>query len=407
MAKKEDLIGNPEFEALKEIQDVDPQKLMEAAGLAEPPETPPVETPPETPPVETPPAGTGTPPVGTEKPPAGTGAPPTLTPEQIATEQRKEVLKEIFGDQFKTVDEAKSANIPSVLQEVTDLRQAKTDLESKLQAKPKTDFVNDEVQLFNVFVKETGISDYSVFDKIHKSDVANMDPLDALVTRHVMENPGMNYSAEKLRKMFEKKYDVDPELEGDEDNDYGMFKLNTDANKAKAQLKEVKDKLIVPEATYEEPQVKELTEEQKATLSQGWDNVGLEVVEAYAKLQVPIKNSKDPLLSYEVTEDEQKEIKQFITQYAIENRMELNKDNVQIISHMVRNQLMLSKMPEIVHSVFEKARSMTEEQVHAMYENPSPARNTDQPPSPPDTDLSDQEKMQEDIFDAEMGRYNE
>jgi hypothetical protein len=406
MADKENLIGNPEFEALKEIQDVDPQKLMEQAGLVDPPETPPVETPPVvtgTTPVTMPvtlPVDTGTPPVM----PVDTGAP---TPEQQAIEQRKAVLKEIFGDRFNTVDEAKSANIPGILTEVNDLRQAKTDLESKLQAKPKTDFADEEVQLYNVFVKETGIKDFGVFSKIHKSDVANMDPLDALVTKHVMENPGVSFGPEKLRRMFEKKYGVDPDLEGDEDNDFAMMKLQTDAAKAKTELKEVKDKLIVPEATYEEPTVKQLTDEQKATLSQGWNSVGSKVIESLSKLNVPIKNKKDPLMTYEISEVELQEIQKFITGYAVENQMELNKENVQVVSTMVYNQLMLNKMPEIVHSVFEKARSMTEEQVHALYENPSPARNTDQPPATPSTELSDEEKLQEDIFDAEMGRYNE
>jgi hypothetical protein len=73
---------------------------------------------------------------------------------------------------------------------------------------------------------------------------------------------------------------------------------------------------------------------------------------------------------------------------------------------MVYNQLMMNKLPDIVHSVFEKARSLTEEEVHSLYENPSPSRNTDTPPGPTETPKGDAEKTQDDIFDAEMGRYN-
>ena len=68
---------------------------------------------------------------------------------------------------------------------------------------------------------------------------------------------------------------------------------------------------------------------------------------------------------------------------------------------------MINKLPEIVHSVFDYARSLTESQVHALYENPSPARNTDQPPVEPEAELTDEEKIQEEIFRAEMGRYDQ
>jgi hypothetical protein len=64
---------------------------------------------------------------------------------------------------------------------------------------------------------------------------------------------------------------------------------------------------------------------------------------------------------------------------------------------------MLNKLPDIVHSVFEKARQMTEKDVHAMYENPSPQRNNDQPPTPPQQQITDKEKLAQDIYEAEMG----
>jgi len=398
--ERDDLKGNMEYEALKDMI-VDPQN-------PNPEGEPPAGTPPAG--TETPPAGAGTPPVGSETPPAGTETPPAGTPPATpAPDQGELLLKEIFGDAFTTVDEAKGANIPGLLEEVKTLRQEKTDLTSKLESKPKSDFADDEVALYNVFVKETGIKDFGSFKKIHQSDVANMNPVDALIVRHVLENPGVDYDEGKLRRFFERKYNYDPELkgQGDEDNDHAEMLLNEDAQRAKRSLKEVKDKLIVPETSYEEPPVKELTEEQKGALTQGWGGVGAKVSKGLAKLQVPIKNRKEALLDYEISEQEQKEVTDFVTQYAVENRMELNQQNVQTVSTMVYNQLMINKLPEIVHSVFEKARSMTEAEIHALYENPSPARNTDTPPAEPESQLSEEEKQQEEIFKAEMGRYDQ
>ncbi len=73
---------------------------------------------------------------------------------------------------------------------------------------------------------------------------------------------------------------------------------------------------------------------------------------------------------------------------------------------MVYNQLMINKLPDIVHSVFEKARTLTEEEVHAVYANPSPDRNKDQPPVKPATEQTEAEKSQQTIFDAEMEEYD-
>jgi hypothetical protein len=398
--ERDDLQGNIEYEALKDLI-VDPQN---ATPDGEPPAgTPPAGT-------ETPPAGSVTPPAGTETPPAGTETPPAGTPPATPSPDQGELLlKEIFGDAFTTVDEAKGANIPGLLEEVKTLREEKADLSSKLESKPKTDFADDDVALYNVFVKETGAHDFSSFKKIHQSDVANMDPVDALIVRQKMANPEVNYDEGKLRKFFERKYSYDPELkgQGDEDNDHAEMLLSEDAEKAKKDLKAIKDKLIVPENQYEVPEVKEMTEEQKSALSKGWNGVGVKVSEALAKLKVPIKNRKEALLDYEISEQEQKAVTEFVTQYAVENRMELNQNNVQTVSAMVYNQLMINKLPEIVHSVFEKARSMTESEVHAFYENPSPARNTDTPPGTPEPEISDEEKIQEEIFKAEMGRFDQ
>lgn len=318
------------------------------------------------------------------------------------------MLKEIFGDSFTSVDEAKEANIPQVLEEVKTLRQEKADLEEQLKSKPKSDFVNDEVALFNVFVKETGINDYGVFSKLHQSDVANMDPMDALIVRHKMDNPGVSHQDGQLRKFFEKKYGYDPELEqGDEDNDYARMLIQTDAQKAKNALREVKDKLVIPEPQMEQPAAQPWSEEKKSEASQGWEDVGGKISNALAKLKVPIKNRKDALLDYEISQEEQKQITDFVKNYAVNSQMDLTQDNVKIVGAMVYNQLMVNKLPEIVHSVFEKARSLTQEEVHALYENPFPNRNQDTPPVSPESEISEEEKIQEEIFRAEMGRYDQ
>ena len=230
--------------------------------------------------------------------------------------------------------------------------------------------------------------------------------MEAVITKHILETPELAGKEDHVRKFFEKKYNVDPELVSEDELSINRGGLAKEANQAKHELQAVKDKLKVPEPEYAQPPTPpELTTEEKATLNTGWTNVGQKISENLAKLKVPIKNNKDPLLDYELSESEQKEVTDFVARYGVENRMELNEANVHTLSTLVYNQLMMSKLPNIVHSVFEKARNMTEAQVHAMYENPSPAKNEDKPPVDPAGQPTDEEKVQQDIFDAEMGRY--
>ena len=397
MAKQslEEIQKNPEFAALADIEGIDAASLMEQAGGDPIPGADPI---PGQDPI---PGADPIPPVAGQDP-----VPPVPPVADPASPPHSEFLKEIFGDRFQTVDEAKNANIVGALDEVATLRQETTDLKAQLELKPKTNFANDEVALFNEFVKETGTKDYGVFNKINNAELATMEPMEALVTQYVLDHPEQSGQEPLIRKYFEKKYNVDPELVDDADLAVNKIGMEADGASAKKVLQELKEKLKVPEVQADTSKPKELTPEAKATLTSGWNNVGKNVSSVLSKLQVPIKNGKEPLLDYEISESEQKEITDFVQNYAVENQMELNKTNVDIMSTMVYNQLMINKIPDIVHSVFEKARSMTEEQVHSLYSNPSPARNNDIPPGTPDPTPTDEEKVQDEIFNAEMDAYN-
>jgi len=388
MINENEISRNPEFDALKDIEGIDTANLMSQAGL----------TPKETPPVI-----------------AKQEAAPTIVEQGIqeaiaaqrednSQEQRNGFLKEIFGDRFKTVDEAKQANISGILDEAAVLRRDKADLEAKLNLKPKTNFANDEVALYNEFVRETGTKDYGVFSRINNAEVATMDSMEALVTKHILDNPNLAGKEANVRKYFEKKYNVDPDLVDEDDLAINRIGMEADGATAKRSLQSLKEKLKVPEPIIDVQKPKALTPEEKTKLQAGWGNIGEQVSTALGKLKVPIKNGKDSLLDYEISDSEKKEITEFVKGYAVENQMELNETNVKTVSTMVYNQLMINKLPDIVHSVFEKARSLTEEQVHSLYENPSPARNNDMPPTTRHISQTDEDKIRDDIFNAEMGK---
>ena len=118
-----------------------------------------------------------------------------------------------------------------------------------------------------------------------------------------------------------------------------------------------------------------------------------------------MKDSKEPVLNYEIDSEAQKAYVQGAVTYCVQNQMELNKENVERVAEIMQNQMWIKERQNIVHSVFEKARSLTEAQVTALYDNPSPAKNNDKPPTPPASGLSPEEERAEKAFQAEMNGH--
>ena len=266
MAKKNDG-RDEEFDALLKIPGADIESITAQINkdrgiidVTDPVKTDPVITDPvKTDPIKTDPIKTD--PVKTD--PIKTDVPDTET-------IRTTMLNEMFGEQFKTVEDVKNANIPASLQELTTLRQRAKELETQLATKPKHNFASDDIAMFNEFARETGIKDASVFNKLHVTDVANMEPMDALITQHIIENPSLASKEPQVRRYFEMKYNVDSskidpekvesgdltpeELEQNKlEYETNLIGITSDGNKAKKQLAELKGKIKMPEIPDETP----------------------------------------------------------------------------------------------------------------------------------------------------------
>ncbi|KKK80156.1 hypothetical protein LCGC14_2826320, partial [marine sediment metagenome] len=265
--------------------------------------------------------------------------------------------------------------------------------------------VNDNIALFNEFVKETGNSDFGVFKTINSTDIASMESMQALVTLAVLKTPALAGQEANLKKNFERKYNLDPENVDEAELAINKVGLLQDGEEAKKSLLEVKSKLKMPEPPEETPAVggpKELTTEEKQSLQTEWGKIAAKIGETYGTIPIPMKDSKEPVLSYQIDGEIQKAAVQGAVAYCVQNQMELNEDNVKRVAGIMQNQLLVKELPNIVHSVFEKARSLTEEQVTALYDNPSPSKNTDTPPTPPVPVLTPEEEGQKKAFDLEM-----
>lgn len=376
-----------EMEMLKGIEGVDPDEIIrQVTGETAPP--PPADTPP---PAGIPPA----------QPPKSEATPPT---------DATGMLKEIFGDQFTSVEELKKIDVPKKLKEYDQLRQQvdalsaeKQDLSTKLASKPKSNFANDDVALFNEFVKTTGIKSFDVFSRLNGTDVANMDYMNAIILARQLENPELISKEPQLRKHIEKTYNVDPNEVDAEDLEVNKIGLAQEGAKAKAKLLELKGKLTIPEPTPDQPSAPQWTPEKETEAKSQWDVANKAMSEKLSQIPIFMPNRKEPFINFAVPKETQAIVEKNALEFAVQNRMEINEQTLTTVARMMYSDLIMGNLDQIAHSIFEKARSMTEKERLEFYHNPSKLGGGDQPPVDRG-DIDKEEEARRNAFDAEMGR---
>jgi hypothetical protein len=399
MAKKNIEGRQEEYEALKGIPGMDPEDILrQLNGENKPPVTPP--TP-------------GTLPTPGTVPPIPAGIPPVpKSGEPAPLADATGILKEIFGDQFTSVEDVKKANIVGKLKEYDTLREQnqtlsreKEELTGKLSTKPKNNFANDDIALYNEFFKATNIKSFDVFNQLNGADVANMDYMNALVLQRMIDNPTLAGQDARVRKYIEKKYNVDPEQITDEEElEVNKIGLAEDGARAKQKLLELKGKLKLPEPEPELPGASlKWTPEIEAKNKTAWGTVSDSMGTQLAAIGIPMKGTKEPIVNFAIPEEARKAIVKNAADYAVSNRMEVDKDNITAVAKYMYSELILQNLDQIAHSIFEKARSMTQEEALKLYHNPSPLGGDNVPPANRGDVLDDDAKRQK-VLDAEMGR---
>lgn len=383
-----------EIDALMDIPGTDVNSIVEQVTGKKPEDNAPPPPPPDT---NNPP-----PPLDEKKNLGGPGSPAAETG----------ILKEIFGDQFTTVEDLKKSNIPVRLKEIDALRQQneallaeKEELTGKLGAKPKHNFANDDIALYNEFVKTTGIKNFDVFNKINVAEVANMDYMNALVLQRMIENPELANQEVRVRKYLEKKYNVDPEQITDtEELEENKIGLAEDGARAKTKLLDLKGKLKLPEPDSSDSGASpKWTPEKETQVKTGWGTVSQTMGTQLANIGIPMKGMKEPIVNFAIPEEAQRTMITDAVNYAVSNRMEINKDNMTAVAKFMYSEYILQNLDQISHSIFEKARSMTQDELLEKYHNPSGLGNGDKPPFSKSDVLDDDAKRQK-ALDAEMSR---
>ena len=375
MAKQQNDGRNEELDALLQVEGVDTASITEqinkAKGITTPaPTIPPV--------VNTPPPVI----------PAGSTPPPVTPQKEVPDPEaiKAAMLNEMFGEQFKTVEDVKKANISGSLQELETLRQRTQELETQLAKKPKHSFASDDIAKFNEFARETGIKDAGIFNKINGTDLANMSDMDALVMQHIIENPSLAGKEPQVRRYFETKYNVDKtKVEAgdlsEEDYEVNLIGVTSDGARAKTKLNELKGKIKMPETPADEPATTKWTPEIEATQKKAWSMVNEKMGETFSTLPITPKGWKEPIVNFVLPEEAKKSVLKNALDYVVSNQMEVNEANVRSVANSMYSDILFDNREEIWHTIAERVRSMSEQEFLKAYHNPAPKNNDTPPPS--------------------------
>jgi len=337
---------------------------------------------------------------------------------------RTAMLNEMFGEQFKTVEDFKKANIPEQLKELGTLRQENQDLKTRLDKKPKHDFASDDIAKFNEFARETGIPSFEVFRKLNNSDVANMDDMDALIWLRISEDPDLVADIPRVRKNFERKFNVDKSKieSGDltqEEYEDNLFDLQTEARKAKTRLIELKGKIKMPEPAEEKPPEasagpEKWTPETEKIQRGVWGKIGKIIVDNSSKVPIPMRDAKDPekkvkeFVNFVLPGETSNSIMQKAIDYAINNQLEIsetdilgNESKIASVINYFRDRSIVDNLDRITHAIFERAKGMNQEEILKIYHNPSEIKR--ETPATEEEKLSFDEKRDK-AFQLDMDR---
>ena len=228
---------------------------------------------PPTPPPPTPPSQAG----------EGAGGEPTVppTPQIPPTEPVTVNPWDVFGDEYKEKkwDDVKS----DYLTKAERLSVLEKELEAAKQASPK--YANETVAAYDAWVKNGGVDDFRVFGVV-KNFKDDMDNIDALVAKQIIENPHFVGFEDMLKEKLIEEYKIEATEENglsEKQVEFNKAQLSSEALKAKQFLSEQKGKLQVTQAPNNA-----LTEENLAKRKTDWGMATSKVLSTAKSLSIPV-----------------------------------------------------------------------------------------------------------------------
>lgn len=125
------------------------------------------------------------------------------------------------------------------------------------------------------------------------------------------------------------------------------------------------------------------------------------MVKTFSNLPIRVKGFKEPIANFVIPEEAKAGLLQSVIDHIVNNQLEVNEANVKSIAASLYTKIKDDYSEEILHIVFDRARTMSEKEYLEKYHNPSKKKNDDTPPG--SEELTDEAKKKR-AFEAELER---
>jgi hypothetical protein len=254
------------------------------------------------------------------------GDPPVVNEEQF--------LKDIFGEGHpKSLVEAKTIRE----RDAAELRKLNED---HVRAKAEIDHFKSRVSLmespqfmtatkFSNFTKETGIDDYGVFRKLETFDPVKLDDLQKVILLEYVKYGEAGRSREEIMQQFKLGDYAETPEEGAEkvEKESDKKALKREALLAEKELSGYKEKISNFKPEFQDNSA------EKAARQESWKEAPERLLPFFTKIDPPITEIKGIKIeaSYQITPEDQVEIKQEIKRIVESNDMELTQENANLV----------------------------------------------------------------------------
>lgn len=288
-------------------------------------------------------------------------------------------LKDIFtGDYADFVNLDRLKQIPTLLAERAKLTKDYSDLQARHQSL-ESPWANENVALLNSFVKQTGIDNFALFDKIRAFDPATADPVDVLVMQELINDPSFIGKEATIRAAINRDYPIDADNQKAEDNEINQFRLSKAAKAAATQITELKGKLRVEKPEDKSAQIAEA----RTKLKTDWTAALPKVFEKMEAIPLFSQGDKDEkpkqVFEYKLTPETKQALVQETLDVLVANDMPVTEESFAKAYNFAQNKMIMTQLPRMLSAYTTFMESEINKQKDKQFHNPSGLKeNNDQ-----------------------------
>jgi hypothetical protein len=269
----------------------------------------------------------------------------------------------------------------------TELETLNQDYAGKLKQKIDP-WANQEIAELNQFVKETGLNDSGLFNKLKGADLQNMESKNVLEIQMQKDNP--NLTQGEIKGYIERKYNqssknFDHIIDDDErriseeaykhNQDQSATDMKIDANKARTELIGLQDKIKPVDLGADLENRQREHKESVDKMTNDWSPHIAKAVDELRQFPIEVPGAdgvNKKLASFEVPADKLTVYRQQAMQFAINNGIEAsNLEGQKAVNQFMANLVMIEHKDQIIQKTVNATRADMELEVEKEISNPT------------------------------------